>query len=114
MSHLNLLSEHKVSVEEKFLIKIKIKVNNVLDDDDNADDDDGRIPEAGGDGCVLINVDAQVAELLIFRCHRLTVQATSLASEDSLELFCAFQLHPGRRALVFVFVFVFFPPERYR
>ena len=81
MSHLNLLSEHKVSVEEKFLIKIKVKVNNILEDDD-----DDRIPEAGGDGCVLINVDAQVAELLVFRCHRLTVQATSLASQDSLEL----------------------------
>ena len=43
-------------------------------------------PEAGGDGGVLVDVDAQVAKLLVLRRHRLAIQASSLAGEDSLDL----------------------------
>ena len=49
-------------------------------------------PEAGGDGGVLVDVDAQVAEFLVFRRHRLTIQAPGLTREDSLRLInCHFE-----------------------
>ena len=41
-------------------------------------------PEAGGDGGVLVDVDAQVAKFLVFRRHCLTIQAPGLTREDSL------------------------------
>ena len=84
MSHLNLLSEHKVSVEEKFLDREGC-------DEVDQDQEDQR-PEAGGDGGVLVDVDAQVAEFLVFRRHRLTIQAPGLTREDSLRLInCHFE-----------------------
>ena len=56
------------------------------DDEEEEDGDDDLKPETGGDGGVLIDVDAQVAKLLVLRGHRLAIQTSSLAREDSLDL----------------------------
>ncbi len=44
-----------------------------------------EVPEAPGDGGVLLHVDAQVEEVLVLARHRLAVQAAGLARQDTLE-----------------------------
>ena len=81
---MNLLSEHSVSVEEKFLLTIVVSIGKHLKTfktmiweskviDKATLSRDLAKPETGGDGGVLVDVDAQVAKLLVLRRHRLAI-----------------------------------------